>query len=81
MKREPSAWGYNRATLFLGDIRGPVLQVGGDSNLRDPGMTVLARTSSNCKRQGGYSKITMKASVQLKKILVVGLKGFGTKTN
>jgi hypothetical protein len=35
-KREPCAWGYNRATLFLGDINTGdlALQVRGVSNLR-----------------------------------------------
>jgi hypothetical protein len=63
-KREPSAWGYNWATLYLGDISTgswPSRQVESriwgskiwswvpwDSDLR---MTALARASSNCKWQ------------------------------
>jgi hypothetical protein len=40
-------------------------------------MTELARASSNCKRH----IVIITASVQLKKILVVGFKGLGAKTN
>jgi hypothetical protein len=50
-------------------------------------MIALARAISNCKRQphtlvreGGYIR-TITESVQLKKILVVGLKGLGAKMN
>jgi hypothetical protein len=53
----------------------------------EPKITVLARTNSNCKRQthplrqrGCYIR-TITASVQLKKILVVVLKGLVAKTN
>jgi hypothetical protein len=64
MKKEPSAWGYNRATLFLGDINtgtwpsmlwGPRIWdskmwswVPRDSALR---VTELAKASSNSRRQ------------------------------
>jgi hypothetical protein len=64
MKREPSAWGYNWATLFLGDIDTATwpsrlgesriwdtkiwLWVPRDSDLR---ITALARASSNFKRR------------------------------
>jgi hypothetical protein len=63
-KFKPSAWGYNWATLFLGDINTETWpsrfgeyriwecniwsRVPPDS---DPRMTVLARISSGCKRQ------------------------------
>jgi hypothetical protein len=63
-KSDRSAWGYNRATLFLGDINTgtwpsrlgeyPIWDskiqswVSPDSDLR---MTALARTRGNCKRQ------------------------------
>jgi hypothetical protein len=63
-KRVPSAWGYNRATLFLGDINTETWPSRlGQSRIwvskiwsripwdSDPRMIVLARTSSNCKRQ------------------------------
>jgi hypothetical protein len=58
-KREPSAWGYNWTTLFLGDIRLGTWPTGlGESRIwesriwdSNPRMTALARTSSNCKRQ------------------------------
>jgi hypothetical protein len=63
-KREPSAWGSNWATLFLGDINtGTWTSRLGESRIwvskicsrvpldSDPRMTALARISSNCKRQ------------------------------
>jgi hypothetical protein len=61
-KKEPNAWGYNRAFLCLGDIkiRGPVPSrlgnlesetYGLESHGTDPRITALARSNSNCKRQ------------------------------
>jgi hypothetical protein len=44
MKRKPHAWGYNWATLLLGNIRintgTQALQVGGVSNLRQLNMVI-----------------------------------------
>jgi hypothetical protein len=64
MKREPSAWGYNWATLFLGDINtGTWPSRLAESRIWaskicswlprdwDPRMTALARASRNCKWQ------------------------------
>jgi hypothetical protein len=53
----------------------------------DPRMTALARTSSKCKLQThalvreDVTLRTITPSANLKKILVVGLKGLGVKTN
>jgi hypothetical protein len=43
-------------------------------------MNALARASSNCKRQT-HPMMTMTAGVQLKKNLLLSLKGLGAKTN
>jgi hypothetical protein len=95
MKREPSAWGYNWATLFLGDINtrsGPL----GWGNLESE--TVEHGYESRWTRIREYlrwrgptaivndrpillSERTLTARVHLKKkMLVVSLKGLGTKT-
>jgi hypothetical protein len=52
------------------------LRVVGDE---EKGTQCLARTSSKCKRQTHL--LGREASVQLKKVLVVGLKGLGAKMN
>jgi hypothetical protein len=57
-EKGPSAWGYSRATLFLGDINlGTLSSKLGESRIwkrkiwsRDLRMTALAMTSSICKR-------------------------------
>jgi hypothetical protein len=90
----PSACGYNRATLFLGDINTGTWPsrlgesriwdskiwswVPWDSDLR---MTSLARTSINCKRQRGcYIRTTTQVFSLKIKLLVVSLKGLVAKT-
>jgi hypothetical protein len=57
-KREPSAWGYNWATLFLGNINTRIWSVRLGSLKsetinygHDPRITALAKASSNCKQQ------------------------------
>jgi hypothetical protein len=78
-KREPKAWGYNRTTLFPGDVNtGTWPSTLGESRIwgskmwswiqrdSDPRMTALARTSSNCKRQTHpLVRENVTASVQL----------------
>jgi hypothetical protein len=99
MIREPSAWEYNWATLFLGNInRGPgppgwdslefetityVMSsagLGPENDCAGDDQKQLQATHSS-SRQRGYYILTITTSVQLKKMLVVSLKGLVTKTN
>jgi hypothetical protein len=87
-KREPSAWGYNWATLFLGDINmGTSPSRSGESQVRKSKMRSWVSRKSDPRRTALvrayrpiFSSGNRKCSVG-KKLLVVGLKGLGAKTN
>jgi hypothetical protein len=92
-KGNPSAWGYNRATLLLGDIniRAWPSRLGEfrvwDSKIWS--WVPLARASSNCKRQTHplvREDVTWGIQPQVcswkkKRFVIVGVKGLGAKRN
>jgi hypothetical protein len=65
-EKEPSMWGYNRVTLFLGDINtGTWLCRLGGLESETVKLTVLVRITSNCKKR------TITPSVQLENKITV----------